>query len=143
MAQDLPPSNEDCISHLEATIDDLRSQGEATKSMLQAILDKLGAPAPNLVPSPALNPVTLPALSHPGPEPNTPLSPISIFNTPSTGWKRPQAVLKASVPGDFTGDRTKGKAFLSSCRTYMCLCSEAFPDDMTWIIWALSFMKSD
>ena len=141
MAQDLPPSNEDRISHLEATIDDLRSQGEATKSMLQAILDKLGAPAPNLVPPPALNPVTSPALSHPGPEPNTPLSPISIFNTPSTGRKRP--VLKASVPGDFTGDRTKGKAFLSSCQTYMRLCSEAFPDDTTWIIWALSFMKSD
>ena len=141
MAQDLPPSNEDRISHLEATIDDLRSQGEATKSMLQAILDKLGAPAPNLVPPPALNPVTSPALSHPGPEPNTPLSPISIFNTPSTGRKRP--VLKASVPGDFTGDRTKGKAFLSSCWTYMHLCSEAFPDDTTRIIWALSFMKSD
>jgi len=141
MAQDLPPSNEDRISHLEATIDDLRSQGEATKSMLQAILDKLSAPAPNLVPPPALNPVTSPALSHPGPEPNTPLSPISIFNTPSTGRKRP--VLKASVPGDFTGDRTKGKAFLSSCRTYMRLCSEAFPDDTTQIIWALSFMKSD
>ena len=126
MAQDLLPSNEDRISHLEATIDDLKSQGEATKSMLQAILDKLGAPAPNLVPSLALNPVT---------------SPISIFNTPSTGRKRP--FLKASVPGDFTGDRTKGKAFLSSCRTYMRLCSEAFPDDMTRIIWALSFMKSD
>ena len=62
MAQDLPPSNEDHISHLEATIDDLKSQGEATKSMLQAILDKLGTPAPNLVPPPALNPVTSPAL---------------------------------------------------------------------------------
>ena len=127
MAQDLPPSNEDRISHLEATIDDLKSQGEATKSMLQSILDKLGAPAPNPVPSPLL--------PHLGLQPNTPLSPISTFNTPSASRKRP--VLKASVPGDFTGDRTKGKAFLSSCRTYMCLCPEAFPDEMTRI------MKSD
>jgi hypothetical protein len=133
MAQDLPPSNEDRISHLEATIDDLKSQGEATKSMLQDILDKLGAPAPNPVPSPVL--------PHLGLEPNTPLSPISTFNTPSAGRKRP--ILKASVPGDFTGDRTKGKAFLSSCRTYMRLCPEAFPDETTRIIWALSFMKSD
>lgn len=101
--------------------------------MLQSILDKLGAPAPNPVPSPLL--------PHLGLQPNTPLSPISTFNTPSASRKRP--VLKASVPGDFTGDRTKGKAFLSSCRTYMRLCPEAFPDETTRIIWALSFMKSD
>ena len=133
MAQDLPPSNEDCISHLKATIDDLKSQSEATKSMLQSILDKLSALAPNPVPSPLL--------PHLGLQPNTPLSPISTFNTPSASQKRP--ILKASVPGDFTGDCTKGKAFLSSCRTYMRLCPEAFPDETTRIIWALSFMKSD
>ena len=114
MAQDLLPSNEDRISHLKATIDNLKSQGEATKSMLQSILDKLGALAPNLVPS-----LLLP---HLGLQPNTPLSPISTFNTPSAGWKRP--ILKASVPRDFTGDCTKGKAFLSSCWTYMRLCPE-------------------
>ena len=133
MVQDLPPSNEDRISHLKATIDNLKSQGEATKSMLQDILDKLGAPVPNPVPS-----LVLP---HLGLEPNTLLSPISTFNTSSTGRKRP--ILKASVPGDFTSDHTKGKAFLSSCWTYMHLCPEAFPDDTTQIIWALSFMKSD
>ena len=133
MAQDLPPSNEDHISHLEATIDNLKSQGGATKSMLQSILDKLSTPVPNPVPSPLL--------PHLGLQPNTPLSPISTFNTPSPSWKRP--ILKASVPRDFTGDHTKGKAFLSSCRTYMHLCPEAFPDEMTRIIWALSFMKSN
>ncbi|KIM34747.1 hypothetical protein M413DRAFT_33052 [Hebeloma cylindrosporum] len=133
MAQDLPPSNDDHISHLEATIDDLKSQGEATKSMLQAILEKLGGPVPNPAPSPVL--------PHPGLEPNTPLSPMSPFVTHSAGRKRP--VLKASVPGDFTGDRAKGKAFLSSCRTYMHLCPEAFSDETTRIIWALSFMKTD
>ena len=62
-------------------------------------------------------------------------------DAPSASRKRP--VLKASVPRDFTGDRTKGKVFLSSCRTYMRLCPEAFPDETTQIIWALSFMKSD
>ena len=109
MAQDLPPSNEDRISHLKATIDNLKSQGEATKSMLQSILDKLSTPAPNLVPSPLL--------PHLGLQPNTPLSPISTFNTPSASQKRP--VLKASVPGDFTGDHTKGKVFLSQRETHM------------------------
>jgi len=54
MAQDLPPSNEDRISHLEATIDDLRSQSDVTKTILQSILDKLGAPAPHI---PALSPI--------------------------------------------------------------------------------------
>jgi len=46
------------------------------------------------------------------------------------------------VPADFDGDRTKGKTFLTSCRTYIRLCLGAFEDDDTKIIWALSYMKS-
>ncbi|KIM36590.1 hypothetical protein M413DRAFT_31626 [Hebeloma cylindrosporum] len=121
MAQDLPPSNEECISQLEATIDDLKSQGDITKFMLQSVLDKLSTLAPNL----ALPPV----LPHLGLEPNTPLSPMSPFITHSASWKRP--VFKVSVPGDFTGDHAKEKAFLSSCRTYMRLCPKAFSNENT------------
>jgi serine protease inhibitor len=43
---------------------------------------------------------------------------------------------------EFDGDCTKGKAFLTSCWTYIRLCLEAFEDDTIKIIWAMSYMKS-
>jgi len=108
MAQDLPPSNKDCISHLEATIDDLRSQSDVTKTMLQSILDKLGALAPHILALSLILPMS-------EVKPFTPLSPILPFIPSPTGWKKP--VLKASLPAEFNGDRAKGKVFLMSCRT--------------------------
>jgi len=39
------------------------------------------------------------------------------------------------------GDQAAGKAFLTSCRTYI-LCPEAFEDDLTKIVWAMSYMKT-
>jgi len=117
MAQDLPPSNEDRISYLEATIDDLRSQSDVTKTMLQSILDKLSTPVPHI---PALSPI-LPMLEV---KLFTPLSPIHPFTPSPTSWKKP--VLKASLPAEFNGDRTKGKAFLTSCQTYIQLSPDAF-----------------
>ena len=50
--------------------------------------------------------------------------------------------LKPFIPSDFDGDHTKGKAFLTSCWTYIHLCSEDFDDDITKIIWVTSYMKS-
>ena len=29
-----------------------------------------------------------------------------------------------------------------SCRTYICLCPESFDNDITKIVWAMSYMKS-
>jgi len=31
---------------------------------------------------------------------------------------------------------------LTSCQTYICLCPEAFEDDPTKIVWAMSYMKT-
>jgi hypothetical protein len=56
------------------------------------------------------------------------------------GWKK--TLLKPSAPSEFDSDHTKGKAFLTSCRTYVHLCPEAFKDDTVKIIWAMSYMKS-
>jgi hypothetical protein len=49
---------------------------------------------------------------------------------------------KPSAPSEFDGDHAKGKAFLTSCWTYVCLCLEAFEDDTVKIVWAMSYMKS-
>ena len=51
--------------------------------------------------------------------------------------------LKPATPNDFSGDRTKGQAFLNSCELYITLAPHQFVDDSAKIMWALSFMKSD
>jgi hypothetical protein len=61
---------------------------------------------------------------------------------PTSTASRKKISLKPSNPPDFDGDRSKGKAFLTSCRTYIRLCPEAFDDEPTKIIWAMSYMKS-
>ena len=50
--------------------------------------------------------------------------------------------LKPSFPPDFSGDQAARKAFLTSCQTYIRLCPEAFEDDLTKIVWAMSYMKT-
>lgn len=55
---------------------------------------------------------------------------------------RKPGLLKPGVPQDFSGDQKNGKAFLASCRTYICLVPKAFLDEETKIIWATSFMKT-
>ena len=124
----VPPN--DRVSTLERTVDDVRSQGEATQALLQELLSKLG---PVLAP-----PVNAPTDTRP-PVTARPPTPIPTNSTPSTGRK---TLLRPSMPAEFDGDRTKGKTFLTSCRTYIRLCLEAFADEDTKIVWALSYMKS-
>ncbi|HEX9430181.1 MAG TPA: hypothetical protein VF944_07355, partial [Candidatus Bathyarchaeia archaeon] len=105
---------------LENSFDDMRSRHEATHELLQSLIDRLGpAQAQN-----AQSPVRRP--------PST--------TTSSAGRKH--LSLKPALPPDFSGDRSTGKVFLTSCRTYIRLCPEAFEDDETKIVWAMSYMKS-
>ncbi|HEV7737125.1 MAG TPA: hypothetical protein VGO47_07115 [Chlamydiales bacterium] len=48
---------------------------------------------------------------------------------------------KPAAPSDFSGDRTKGRAFLNSVRWYMHSCGHEFRDPGHMIAWTLSFMK--
>jgi hypothetical protein len=106
----------------------MMSQSKATKNLLQTILKRLG-PTPGLLNENRPNP-TRQLQSHPP----TPIP------TPATGRKK--TLLKPSAPLEFDGDCAKGKAFLTSCWTYICLCLEAFEDHTIKIIWAMSYMKS-
>jgi len=126
--------SEDCpfpmdrLSSLESTVDSMMSQSKATKNLLQTILKRLG-PAPGLLnesrPSPAGRPQSCPP---------TPIPTLAL------GWKK--TLLKPSAPLEFDGDHAKGKAFLTSCQTYIHLCPEAFKDNTVKIVWAMSYMKS-
>ena len=61
--------------------------------------------------------------------------------TPETPPPKTHSVRPASPP-EFDGERTKGMAFLNSCRTYLRLCPKEFADEQTKIVWAMSYMKS-
>ena len=39
-------------------------------------------------------------------------------------------------------ESTTGKAFLTSCQTYIRLCPESFKDDLTKVVWAMFYMKA-
>ena len=115
------------IIAIEATMDEMRSQHKATHQLLQDVLDRLSpAQAQNVQGSIPMPP------AHQSPMPSLPTS--------SAGRKK--LFLKPSLPSEFSGDRTSGKAFLTSCQTYICLCPEAFEDDLTKVIWAMSYMKT-
>jgi len=106
------PVNVGRLIALESAADGLRSQNEATLAILQDIFSRLG-------PAPALN---VQAPLH-----DTPI--------PATAGRK-KISLKPSLPLDFDGECSAGKAFLTSCRTYIRLRSEVFNDDLVKVIWA-------
>ena len=71
--------------------------------------------------------------------------PSPKINTPDTTSARTTPIGRPpppALPNEFDGDRSRGQAFLTSCQTYMRLCSDSFPSEQTKITWALSYMKS-
>ena len=108
------------VATLEQRLDGMESKADATHKLLQTLMQSMGMTAPT---SPAL-----------------PTKPTPIPPSPSAGRKK--LSLKPSAPSEFDGDRTKGKAFLTSCRTYIRLCPEAFDNEVQQIVWAMSYMKA-
>jgi len=112
------PVHMDRIVAIEATMDKMKSQHEATHQLLQDLLARLSPTQAQNMQDPLL---TCPARGSP-----TPSIPVS------SGQKK--LTLKPSFPPEFSGDQAAGKAFLTSCQTYICLCPEAFKDDLTKIV---------
>jgi hypothetical protein len=50
--------------------------------------------------------------------------------------------IKPASPDNFDRDRSKGRAFLTSCELYLSLAGPEYPDEQARIHWALSFFKS-
>ena len=115
---------------VETAIDDLRAEIRANQQTLLDFMDRIApAPAPTSPTAPIRVRPILSIRSH------SPLLPP----TPSIERRKPA---KPSLPADFDGDRSKGKAFLQSCRTYIRLSPETFDSDTMKIVWAMSYMKS-
>jgi len=121
------PIHVDRILAIKATVDDMRNQNEATHRLLQDVLDKLSPAQARNVPDPIRPPTCSSARSSPIP-------------TSSAG--RRKNFFKPSAPSEFNRDWSAGKAFLTSCRTYIRLCPESFKDDLTKVVWAMSYMKA-
>src|SRR5467141_14754 len=113
-------TNDHCVRALKSALEEVKGLNEATQLSLQALLERLG-PALALNVQAPLHCVTQPI--------------------PAPAGQR-KILLKPSSPLDFDGDRSAGKAFLTSCRTYIQLRSEAFDDDLVKIIWAMSYMNT-
>ena len=54
----------------------------------------------------------------------------------------PRTRPKAATPESFDGDRSKGRAFITSCLLYFSLRQSEFTSDQDQIKWVLSYMKS-
>ena len=112
---------------LKQKYDRLESQNEATHKLLQTLIENMGVTPPPPTDKP----------------PTTVRRPSSCHSDSSASTAgRKKLSLKPSTPSEFDGDRTKGKAFLTSCRTYIRLCPEAFDNETRQIIWAMSYMKA-
>lgn len=62
------------------------------------------------------------------------------IRTASTA-KRPK--IKPSQPTEFDGNRSKGRAFITTVMLYVSLCPHEFTGDQQRIHWVLTFMKKD
>jgi len=121
------PVHMDCVHAIEATMDKMKSQHEATHQLLQDVLAGLS-------PTQAQN-VQDPLPTHPAQR-----SPMPSI--PASSTSRKKLTLKPSFPPKFSGDQAAGKAFLTSCQTYIRLCPKVFEDDLTKIVWAMLYMKT-
>jgi len=118
------PTESERIHNLEQAVAEMKSEITASHKLFQSyISQQMGKTPPT---------------EDPPPSPRRPASRLS--DTTSAGRKK--LSLKPSTPSEFDGDRAKGKAFLTSCRTYIRLCLEAFDDEVQQIVWAMSYMKT-
>ena len=114
MAND-EPAHIGRVLALETSFDKMKSRHEATHELLQSLINRLG---------PTHSPVQRPP------------------STTASSAGRKNLSLKPALPPDFSGDRSTGKVFLTSCQTYIRLCLKAFDNDKMKIIWVMLYMRS-
>src|SRR6266516_7555339 len=73
----------------------------------------------------------------------TPTSVQMTDSTTTNGVCSTGSKLKPAPPSDFDGDHTKGRAFLNSCELYIRLSPDHFPDELSKVYWAFTYIKSD
>ena len=100
MSEDVPSANTDRLTALESTVRDLVDQNVATLELLKTFLDKTNAAPPAATKKPPID-TRRPDSHH--------------SDTSASPAGRKKLSLRPSPPSVFGGDRTDGKAFLTSC----------------------------
>jgi Retrotransposon gag protein len=109
------------IVSLELRVDSIRETQDAMLRAIQTLTERLPVP---------------PTIPH-SRRPSTPLPMSPTPSAPPSLLRRP----KAASPEVFDGERSKGRAFLTSCLLYLSLRSPEFANDQDRIQWILSYMK--
>lgn len=115
---------EDRIADIEEQLTEAAKAHRITNKLISDILTKLNGEKDQPPPTPTPTVPIVPSVPTPTEEPPS-----------NTSGLRP------ANPSPFNGDRSKGRAFLNSCRIYMNLCRNLFPNDNTRIQWVLSYMN--
>jgi hypothetical protein len=117
----------DRIEVLEEKFSEIATQNRAILVQLEELLDRGKAPEASGNVRDQGRP---PPVNSPIPPNTTPrMTPI-------------RSPLKPLPLNEFSGDRTKGRAFINSCELYIRLVPEQFADEITMVHWALTYMKS-
>jgi len=105
------------IETLEDKLAEVLAQSSTNALLLQQLVNQIAAAGPPVAP--------------PNPIITTPIPSVPKVHT-----------LKPAPPNEFSGDRSKGRAFLNSCELYIRLAPQQFADDNTMVHWVLTYMKS-
>ena len=131
----------DRIEHIESQIADVietnSALNETIKQLLQRMEDKERE-------SPMMSAPTSPMLAQNPTVTTHPLAPGALAIPPIVTAPTPdnKSRIKPSPPAEFSGERSKGRAFLNSCELYIRLAPHQFESEKAKIAWAYSFMKS-
>ena len=117
-------NNSDRLEHLEVRFAQLVSTNELFNQTLKRILEKLDEKEQVMVSAPG--------------SPIRSLAP-SVHNMATSNTLQK---IKPSPPPDFSGDRSRGRAFLNSCELYLRLASHQFNSETSQIAWVYSFMRT-
>jgi len=142
--QDPWNSQNDRLEHLEARFAELSENNKGISDLMMRILERIHvieeAASDNSASRASVKtdpiPVATPVIA--------PLSPVHIaspVHKPTMGADSRNRI-KPSPPPDFSGDRTKGCAFLNSCDLYIRLAPHQFENEEAKVAWAFSYMKS-
>lgn len=122
----------DRLTQLEQEAVAQREQNRVLSETLQAILTKINnIETGQNVPIPEAQKV-------PSRAPTPPTSPPRVA-APSPRQKQR---IRPCAPGQFDGDRTKGRMWLTTALLYLVLCQDEFLDDTERVHWAYSFFTS-
>ena len=129
-------TDSECWNALEDRYEQLVAQNEKFATILEQLQHSLAITAP-LPPTEPHTPTTTHrdfyAEAPDGATSQRTPTPLSIISH--------RQCVKPSPPPEFSGNRTKGRAFLNTCELYLRMVPDQFSSEENKVMWAYTFMK--